>query len=198
MLGGKSQANTNKRRHTAMPFHVPKCVCLLRWLSIASGMQIVFVRVPLCVHSLPMPGASQTWGVNRSLRMGFNDTGSSGRARFKAEAGRISSRTCVHSTRLCSHMHACDVPSSWINPPQIQRRFHFSLPRSCYQEETPRTMHVFGDFWYYKANVRRHKQTPGHEWVSCRGTLRAAIHQQSNYTHYSAGPHGCFKGFIWI
>lgn len=98
-----------------MPFHVPKCECLLRWLSIASGMQIVLEHVPLCVHSLPMPGGSQTWGVNRSLRMGFNDTGSSGRACFKAEAGRISSRTRVHSTRLCPCMHAWNAPSLWMS-----------------------------------------------------------------------------------
>lgn len=109
-----------------MLFHVPECVCLLHWLSIASGMQIVFVYVPLCVHSLPMPGASQTWGVKRSLRMGFSNTGSSGKACFKAEAGRNSFRTCVHSMRLCAHMHVCGVPFSWINPLQVQKYWFIS------------------------------------------------------------------------
>lgn len=49
-------------RHAVMLLQEPKCLRLRLWLHIASGMQIVFVYVPLCVHSLPMPGASQTWG----------------------------------------------------------------------------------------------------------------------------------------
>lgn len=163
-----------------MLFHVPKCEYLLRWLSIASGMQIVFVHVPLCVYSLPMPGASQTWGVNRSLRMGFNDTGSSGRACFKAEAGRNSSRTCVHSTRLCPCMHASNVPSWWMSSGSFQPlvvTLSWGITQDCA---------CFCDFCYCKVNVKCHKQTPLHKWVFSQGTLREAKYYQTNYTHQHA------------
>lgn len=186
-----------------MPFHVPKCVSLLRWLSIASGMQTVFVRVPLCVHSLPTPGAPQTWGVKRSLRMGFNDTGSSGRPHFKAEAGRISSRTCVHSTRLCSRMHACDVPSSWINPPQIQRSFQSSLPRSCRHEESRRTMHVF---WWFRILQSKCQapQTDTWAWVGVVPGGRWERRYNSNQTTLTTvqGPTAAskdvFENKVWM
>lgn len=71
-------------------------------------MQILFVYVPLCVHSLPMPGASQTWGVKRSLRMGFSNTGSSGMAASKQRQAEIPSvHVCVQCD--CVPICVCDV-----------------------------------------------------------------------------------------
>lgn len=58
-------------RHAVMLFQEPKCLRLRLWLHIASGMQIVFVYVPLCAHSLPMPGASQTWGGRTRFENGI-------------------------------------------------------------------------------------------------------------------------------
>lgn len=80
----------------------------------------MFAYVPLCVHSLPMPKASQTWGVKRSLRMGFSNTQaalawllqSGGRRKFHLYV-------CVH--RIVCTCALCVL--SWINPPPLREKF---------------------------------------------------------------------------
>lgn len=100
-----NKTHCNAVSGTKMPPFAPAIAHCIRH---ADG---VCVCVPLCARSLPMPGASQTWGVKRSLRMGFSNTGSSGRAASKRRQLEMPSlRVCVRCDCgltcvwcLCSH-----------------------------------------------------------------------------------------------
>lgn len=138
-----------------------------------------------CQEPLRRGGQSALWEWDLMTQAALAELASK---RRQAEIPPV--HVCIQRDCVPVCMHARHLPRGWAADPKEAsfQPLAVTLSRGITQDRA-----CFGDFWYYKVNVKHHKQTPEHKRVPSRGMLRGG-HASAIKLHFV--PPGYFKGFI--
>lgn len=138
-------------------------VCSSDW-TLHQACRFCLCMCVVCAHSVPTPGASQTWGVKRSLRMGFSNTGSFGTAASKHRQAEIPSvHVCVFIVIVRPYARVMCI-FSWMNPPPVQTKFILRASHGGTITQNHEGANMLGWFLII-GNVRQKRQPDKWVWL---------------------------------